>query len=535
MPINVLTKIDINKTLALPSKISRLQKMKEFFAKSKSRNGKLVIPKNLLLTNDFVVSNFGSTQIYDYDDNKDVVGSRRDFTSFSYYINGCTGELQSDICVTSNNIENDFHTENRDSILNLSRPVTPNDRVSSPMDWTSRPDTPDGLREACERIEPTKCSSDYSSINIDEGIEMDEIEKLNMLLPTAQPTVKVIDFVRRSPSLFPADLQANDSFEIANFAPDTNEKVDESKNPFKQPEKALELQIKNIFMIPLKKLKHRCLFDLPNDEYGELKRRKREQTRTSEGSVRQMKIFNPFELMKMANANCQSDDSPFLGFTNAQQNEPMTFISYKACQKLQNPIRDRSRSPIDVARKYSKDSGLDVDCNETENSSSIQNQTTIDQSTLDPTTSEIDLSAADQSCSTAKSSHDSTTTHQSPDNTITTCNNSPGDCDTDNNINISGGDSCYQSLASGDSTKADLSSFFKDIESRNATINESESNNEGDDDKCHESEERVLEMQQSAVHVRDDSYKKEREFNLNKIIFLDRQMERIFEANSSKF
>lgn len=85
--IVVSSKNDINKTLASPSRITRLQKMKEFFAKNKSKSGKLPIPKSMLLHNDFPVSNFGSTLIHDYDDYKDIVGSRKDFTSYGHFIN----------------------------------------------------------------------------------------------------------------------------------------------------------------------------------------------------------------------------------------------------------------------------------------------------------------------------------------------------------------------------------------------------------------------------------------------------------------
>lgn len=502
-PINVLTKIDINKTLALPSKINRLQKMKEFFAKSKSKNGKLVIPKNLLFTNDYVVSNFGSTQIYDYDDNKDIVGSRRDFTAFSYYINACTGELQSDICVNSSN-ESDFHIENRENVVNLSRPVSPDDRGPSPMDWETRPDTPEILEEPAIELtnqEPVKDFSDNLSINIDEGIEMDENEKANMLLPSAQPSVNVMDIIRGSPNLFPADPQINDSFEIANFEakpPEDSQRQTKEQTP--------EVQIKNIFMIPLKKLKHRCLFELPNEEFGELKRRKKDENKSSvvDGSVRQMKIFNPFELMRLANISCHPEDPPFLGFTIAQQNEPMTYFSYRLTQKPQISPRDRSRSLIDVARKYSNDSGLDADCREntdgdcsteTVDASLTENQTIDPNSSGDQSTTFADQSTinSDQT----ESSPNTTNLNQTPSTTL--CNNSSVYSETDNNLNISGGDSCYQSLASGDSTKVELSSFFKDIESRNETINESESCNE--DDGFNESEERILQMQQSANNV----------------------------------
>ncbi len=91
------TRNDINKTLASPSRISRLQRMKEFFAKNKTKGGKLPIPKSLLMKDESIISNFGNTIIHDYDDHKDIVGSRKDFKSFSNFIDYTTGELQSEV------------------------------------------------------------------------------------------------------------------------------------------------------------------------------------------------------------------------------------------------------------------------------------------------------------------------------------------------------------------------------------------------------------------------------------------------------
>jgi hypothetical protein len=491
-PITILTKVEINKTLEMPRKINRLEKMKEFFTKNRSKTGKLVVPKKLSFMSDLVVSNFGSTQIYDYDDNKDVVGSRRDFTSFSFYINAFTGELQSEISLM-NCQESEFHMENRENILIPSRSVSPDGRGSSPVDWT-RPDTPVDLHlpevmdtteipEVMDTSDPVKDSLHNTSINIDEGIEMDEADKASMLLPITPPPISL-------PSFFPP---ANESFEIETVV----EPVKAIEEPQKL-EKVAEPQMKNVFMVPLKKLKHRCLFDLPNEEYGELKRLKREQSKSGVAdSMRQTRIFNPFEIMRLANITCDPDEPPFMGFTKAQQKEPMTYIDYQP-----KVSRDRSRSPIDALRKYSNDSGLaEADCPNEVSTEDID--LTVDRTETEVNSSgdqtSLELSSAkdssiDQSDSTINASQD---TEKSPNISLDEAETSA--IDDSGNVNNSGADSCYQSLASGESSKAELSSFFKDIESRNATINESRESEEDDD--FNESEERVMQMQQSAINV----------------------------------
>lgn len=419
-PIQVLERVDINKTLATPSRINRLQKMKEFFSKNKSRTGKLVIPKSLLFTNDNVLSNFGSTQIYDYDDHKDIVGSRRDFTSFSYFINNYTGELQSDIRLSVNKSQ----VEEDNNLNNL--PCLPPDRIMSPIDWTTL--EPLSAEESVKDCPPL-------NINIDEGIEM---QPSDMLLPS------------------PGNLIGyNDSLEMKTFENsalteqhDLSQKITDYDLPAKTKNE-VEAKMKNIFMIPLKKLKHRCIFDLPNDEFGELKKRKRDQGKSTLQDLKTGPQARLFKLMEKTN-NDPEYDEPFLGFTKEQQKEPMTWMSYKPSNKEMttlNSLRDRMMSSeTDIGRKYSNDSGLEMD---------------------------------------------------SSDNEVT---------DKKLSENESATDSCYLSLVSGDSTKTDLSTFFKGIESRNNTIDESTEQDESglqhvEDDTLEESEERVAQMQQSAINV----------------------------------
>lgn len=505
-PITVLTKIDINKTLAIPSKINRLQKMKEFFTKNKSRTGKLVIPKSLLFAGDYVMSNFGATQIHDYDDYKDIVGSRRDFTSFSYFINEWTGELQSDMTTNNGNSDDDFHfaeRENLDNCDNISIPSTPKDRFLSPVDWATRPNTPAIFREPSAEVESLTVhhelealklnhemetlkmnrEEDYN-INIDEGIEMDEVERASMLLPI-QPMVKLIDMRVKSPALFPSDIQVNDSLDMNGFDRSVltvQHELTNNISDFDLPDKLKnEANIKNLFLIPLKKLKHKCIFDLPNAEFGELKKRKREQHKKMgvEVPLRQMKPFKTLDIL-IAQLNAMNDGEPtFPGFTKEMQQEPMTSIKIALKEKpFKETRRSRSRSPLTEGRKLSNDSGLGSDCTIDTSISLIGDQTTLP-GTVNTTSEDEDRSEYFDAL------------------------DAPFE-DSDNNINMSGGDSCYQSLSSGSSSgKTDLSSFFKDIESRNETINANEevTTNQVLDESLNESEERVQLMKQSAINV----------------------------------
>lgn len=485
-PIQVLTKVDINKTLATPSRINRLQKMKEFFAKNKSRTGKLVIPKSMLFTNDYVLSNFGSTQIHDYDDNKDIVGSRRDFTSFSYFVNNSTGELQSDISSVNNTQDDDFNTTNQENISdNILSPATPGDRSESPEIWATPPSSPFNVD-----LEQQHEKNSSLSFNIDEGIELDEAEIANLLLP--KPTVKLIDIRITSPSLFLPDLQVNETLiDISVMESSQLDSKPSVENELEQPPivvslpakigKEAEAKMKNIFMVPLKKLKHRCLFDLPNELFGDLKRKKKDQHMSTALDIvnRQARVFKPIDMM-MNNLDIDPDDEPFIGFTKEMQEASLSSISYtpRPNMSFQNSsVRSRSRSPLnDSLRKYSDDSGLETDCSD-------------DAADKNLTDDRIDFDLSENLI-------ESDEPNDSANETSTSENNKNTECETETNI-TSGGDSCYHSCLSGDSIKTDLSLFFKDIESRNNTIDEREAK----DEALEESEERVMQMQQSAMNV----------------------------------
>lgn len=487
-PIQVLTKIDINKTISAPSKIDRLQRMKDFFSKNKSRGGKLVIPKSLLFTNDNVVSNFGSTPIYELDDNKEILGSRRDFTSFSYFINGCTGELQAEILTNKNQIDCDI--SNCQDIPELAEspdlwktpPTSPLRLVS-----TSRPPTPaiqdstDDFQDANDYFEEmTENNISPLSINVDEGIEIDDATKATMLLSPL--TVKLMDVVRKSPNVFSDAPKINDTVDIDEFGISVVSTQHDQTNDITDFDLPLQMirneesKMKNIFMIPLKKLKHKCAFDLPNDEYGEIKKRKRDQFKpVAVDSVRQARAFKQLQMPS-------TEDEGFLGFTKEEQQAAMTVISYD------KPIRlavDQLKT-ADMTRKFSNDSGW-------QSGTDLGDITEPDSDLLKPNES----FKTNEASSRQLADFSSEPLESSVEQLDSTVNDEPNN----SKINTSGGDSCYHSCVSGESSsKTELSSFFRDIEERNETIDQRDEDEESQPDEL--SEENVREMQQLTVTVR---------------------------------
>lgn len=491
-PIQVLTKIDINKTIAKPSRIDRLERMKDVFLK-KSQSGKRVIPKSLQFSNDDVISNFGSSQIYEFDDNKEVVGSRRDFACFSYFINSGTGELQSDFTSTESPEKADINISiaNRENI-----PV----RAESPEIWgtpptsplrlisTSRPPTPtlqepEEFLDAIQDISTKELAASHAasplSINIDEGIEIDEATKANMLLTPI--TGKLVEGIRSSPNHFSNDNQ-QDKQELTNNISDGGllSLLLEDTQP----------TMRNILMIPLKKLKHKCIFDLPNSEYGELKRRKKEQFKQTSAVdlMRQSRIFKPLQMSETETLN--DDDEPFLGFTEEQQ-EPSTVLNLKIAMKLPTNLLKAS----EMTRKFSNDSGW-LSGNDLGDNTAISSELTRDlNSSQETSLRDSSNQLLDYLAEPVESSLEETVRTNTDDSSI---NISSGEADT-TKINTSSGDSCYHSCVSADSTKTELSSFFKDIESRNETI--VESTEPAGTERDSEAEERVLEMQKGQVNV----------------------------------
>lgn len=494
---------EVIKTLPEPTRINLLQKMKEFFSKSRSKTGKTVVPKKLLFTSDFVTPNFGATQIYDYDDQKDIVGSRKDFTCFSYYINNYTGELQNEVNYALQiRIEEDasMHPEiDLDHVFspNFSRPETPNDRMQSPIDFfMSPPRSPEiaeinqkseisilrednaafcNLLEKNVQILQSKYDHDLSHLNIDEGIEMDD-DRCSILLPDvpSSPTVKVFSLNTNVFPAFPKEILSTD-FDL----------------PSSMKEEVAESKIVNVFMIPLKKLKHKCAFSLPDEEYGDLKRMKKEQSKTNEDlPLRQTRIFNPFDIMKEVapkeNMNC--DEPDFLGFSDEQQNESARDFNLNA----ENTDIDKI-SQNDLSRKNSNDSGFDENC-------------TSEFDTLAPDSIDMEEDSKENlidSINEQSQKHRDSIDLDEPYAMTSDINISiSNQLENQSNINISGGDSCYQSYVSGESSKTELSAFFRDIESRNKLIDEQqEIENQVDEETLKQSEERVKMMQQSAMNV----------------------------------
>lgn len=498
--IVVSSKNDINKTLASPSRITRLQKMKEFFAKNKSKSGKLPIPKSMLLHNDFPVSNFGSTLIHDYDDYKDIVGSRKDFTSYGHFINCTTGELQSDI---------NFYPKStqRDDFLLLEPPpvvsqTITNDKVINDISDITPPTPPPSPlfnnEEASEKV-----PSDDSNINIDEGIEMDDsLDRSSLLLSPLEHEFKLTDILRESPSLFPipqppAAQPQEQSSEFVPFSFDKSiipirEALLNNINDFELPvtirKEVGENNIANILMIPLKRLKHKCLFDLPDNEFKEMKRRKLDQWK----STVQPEIINPrvFKVIDMqsvqSDKNLQrmgsDDDAPFLGFTEEQQNKSLASIDMDS-SLLPSPHYLSKLNKSDLRKSTNEDSGFESDYVNTSND---------------------DISSP---------SHEAD--------------------DTQKSLEVSGVDSCYQSLvsgASGETSKLDVTSFLDEYSTK---LDETDCMQQSSNDQSQlESEERVQLMKQSAMNV--SCLSKIPIISVIALSILGRQVEGIFKANSCR-
>lgn len=446
---NVLPKTDINKTLAMPSKISRLQKLKEFFAKNKTRNGngKIIIPKSFLLSNDYSVSIFGGTQIHDYDDYKDIVGSRRDFTSFSYHIDLITGELQKDKRFTKENlqydapeayetIENDFCNETSIFSANCE-----NRESFGP----TRSTTPDFIRRSPLDMSPLS----PSDINIDEGISIEPSERQKMLLsPVMTERIELDDTM---------DISACPEQKTV---PDVNLKEKTKKELNK-------VKFVNIFLIPLKRLKHKCAFNLPDDEFRELKRRKIEQCKSTVDNNSKKRLLKMFDLGQ--NESPPNAKEGFRGFTREQQLEDPRYFDYRSHQSLTNNSYDDDNSELETLqsddmiassgnRKFSSDSGIEAELNRSETSSPIR-------------------TSQDDGVINSSSIYD----HKK----------------NDSQVNITEADSCYNSLASGESIRADISSFFREPD--NSTTFENETITETDESRM--SADAIMEMRKSAIKV----------------------------------
>lgn len=535
--IIIAVKEDINKTLAVPSKISRLQKMKDFFARNKEKSGKIAIPKSMLLSTELAVTNFGSSLIHDYDDYKDIVGSRRDFTSFSFFINSCTGELQNDLNFSKNSskssdfvlMDNDHPMETNlvnsvseivmekdieeksenvtnESDVNLSEELTSNDNDIN-MTENLTPAEIDDLTPPLTPASPALLSGKVSPINLnlDEGIEID-IDQSSLLLPI-QPVVKICDFLRKSPGLFPDSVNMNDSVEVnfQNSLVSVLDEIQNSSNDFSLPEtlkmEVRDTRMKNIFMIPLKKLKHKCLFDLPDNEFKELKRRKLDQHKsTVEPPVKQPRLFKFLDLLKQCNMPSQEtsisvsreedEDAPFLGFTKEEQNEsnlPIPFNNFKEKSTIIADTDDSHQTTIDdIHHSENIDSNLRKVSNDSGYTSEYLNSSNDMSSICNETSSQAENSQNDSSSLVSRSHEDSESTAQK---------------------NISGADSCYQSLVSGQSGNEEskilnISSFIDEFSVNNSTENEVNVGLEKDEQQASlESEERIQQMKQSAINV----------------------------------
>lgn len=425
-------KSDINKTLASPSRITRLHKMKEFFAKNKTKSGKLPIPKSMLLLNDFPVSNFGSTLIHDYDDYKDIVGSRKDFTSHSHFINGTTGELQSELNVKVNA---------REEIDDFIIPPATTEVIREEIPEITFPTPPLSVHSG--KVTPI---DEHLDLNIDEGVEVD-----NHLLSPIQ-----------------YEFNASENIEIEPLSPPPPTPLDVSSiessitqiRKISKEKQVSDTNMTNIFMVPLKRLKHKCVFDLPDSEFRELKRRKIDQWKST---------------------------------------APAEVINSRVFKVIEN--KEATKSPEEENSEIRDDSGF---------ASDITNATN-DNLTLNSTISPSENSTLND------------------------------------NFNITGTDSCYQSLvsgSSGESTKLNVPTFLEEYSGNNDNSEENLNLHESND--LLESEERVQLMKQSAINVSfkfailnfkfkyfSNGFMLTIKFSI-KINFQGRKMEGIFKANTCR-
>lgn len=510
--INVVTKNDINKTLATPSRITRLQKMKEFFAKNKSKTGKLPIPKSLLM-NDSVVSNFGGTLIHDYDDYKDIVGSRKDFRSFSHFINHTTGELQTEI-----NFNTKITQQRDDFIISEAHPQIVNEQYKQSYQITQESPQVFEDKEAKEINDiatlptppPTppfdisgKVSPD-SNINLDEGIGMDE-DPSNLLLSPIDLQMQLPEIFRETIESFPAPeeeeiitFETSINFSLNSIRENVTEKVVDFELPKEIRTEVSEARMKNIFMIPLKRLKHKCNFDLPDKEFKEFKKRKLDQWK----STAVPEVINPrtFKFVPPSEP-IRNDEVPFHGFTKEEQNESMRIFNYKTTERLSKSLNDErcirndsgydSLTSIDASRE-----DITLNSSDEDRRGSFGIESSLDESKNCETTQE----------NSTTDNRDTFKDHEDTDNDFTEHLNDYSKTlqeQSSQENNISGSDSCYQSLnsgVSGESSKLFGASFAEEFKIGNSTeIDIVQDNNE--EQQSLESEERIKQMQQSAMNV----------------------------------
>lgn len=385
--INIQEKRDINKTLTMPSKLTKLRQMKEFYAKNKLNNGKLAMPKSCQLLNDTAAmsSTFGSNIIYDYDQS-DVVGSRKDFASHYHIIDPYSGELLKDLCFNNseairniqnintprNNTQADFMSDIEDSFSQIISNDETNNCSLPPIDDHDNPGLTI-LQQAAEKL------SSILSINLDEGIDVSE---LDILLASPRLSVNVLKLTTSKEMIdnylnTKKMMECSDS-SLTNSCHEVRDRILNSPTNFELPihirTTVAECRLKNILMIPLQKLKHKCAFDLPASEYMVHKKMKLGQHKSTVEDVSSKRMFKTIDCSKageiIRECSVALDSPPCFGFSSDElQESPQTVHETTPLQLLikseddELRARSRSRTPIGtlcphIATGDSFDSGL---------------------------------------------------------------------------------------------------------------------------------------------------------------------------------
>lgn len=370
--INVQEKQDINKTLTMPSKLSTKRKMKEFYLKNKQNNGKLAMPKSCQLLNDTAAmsSTFGTNIIYDYDQS-DVVGSRKDFASHCHIIDPYTGELLQDLRFNNSEaIQNtqsiSTHRSNQqtDFMSDIEAPFSPinedctlqNDEESN----RSLPQINDYYNpDFTAQLTSPRLTSPLS-INLDEGIDVSD--SLDLLLTSPRLTVSVLKLTT-SQEMIDNYLNTkkmmeckSESLFINSFC-EVRDRILESSSDFVLPlhiqSTVADSRLRNILMVPLQKLKHKCAFDLPANEFMVLKKMKLDQHKSTVEDVPSKRMFKTIDCSKageiIRECSVALDSPPCFGFSSDElQDSPQTVHETTPLQLLikseDDVLRARSRS-----------------------------------------------------------------------------------------------------------------------------------------------------------------------------------------------
>ncbi|CAO1433950.1 unnamed protein product [Diamesa serratosioi] len=351
--INIQEKRDINKTLSMPSELSKMRKLKDFFAKNKQNNGKLAMPKSCQLLNDTgaVSSTFGSNLIYDYDES-DVVGSRKDFASHCHIIDPFTGELLRDLCFNSDSIQNVQGNETHH--MNQQAEFIPNcEALFSPIISSNEDDGTLQFNESNDcslsvnisDIPDHSDNTDHSlidqqsatrllsplSISLDEGIDVSDPQDL--LLASPKLSIKILK-ISTSQEMIDNYLNIKKIMENSNSLLtrsfyQTYERILKSHSDFVLPlhiqSTVADSRLRNILMIPLQKLKHKCAFDLPAEEFMQYKKMKMSQHKSTVEEVRTKRMFKIIDCSKASEVirecSVALDSPPCFGFSSDELTE----------------------------------------------------------------------------------------------------------------------------------------------------------------------------------------------------------------------